>query len=84
MSICFRIFITKQGSHPIFPQQKNWFSPAFSCAEGQGFEPWEPFQAQWFSRPSRSTAPSSFRILSKKCLLIKALPESVFRYFSKL
>ena len=31
-------------------------------AETQGFEPWEPVNAQRFSRPPRSTTPARLRI----------------------
>ena len=33
-------------------------------AESQGFEPWVPVKVQRFSRPSRSTAPATLRMVS--------------------
>ena len=35
---------------------------ALNLAEGEGFEPPEPFRVQWFSRPPPSTTRPSLRV----------------------
>ena len=42
---------------PVGERERNW-----KLAEGEGFEPPEPFPVQWFSRPPPSTTRPSLRV----------------------
>lgn len=50
----------------------HWTPLEGVLAEGEGFEPPVPFQAQRFSRPPVSTTHPSLRLLARADLIVKA------------